>query len=121
MPNNKEHKRRKPNRGLACFSCGGVIIDVSSTTRRLSRFVRDGEPQQLIHAPARCRNKKCGNEWNSRHPIAIEASREADKRKVSIVTVVAGKIKPRLADNEIPEVSTGAFVERVITNARKVG
>ena len=105
MPNKeKDHKRRKPNRGLGCFACGGVVIDVSSTTRRLSRFVRDGEPQQLIHAPARCRNKKCGNEWNSRHPVAIEASREADRKKVAVVTVVAGTIKPHLSESDADQI-----------------
>lgn len=101
----KGHHRRKPNRGLACFDCGGVSIDVSSTTFRLSRFVRDGmeagHSEQLIHAPCRCTNKKCGNEWNSRHPIAIGASREADHRKTATVRVIADQIKPKGWDPEL--------------------
>lgn len=92
-------KRTKPTRGLVCYECTGNDVDVSSAARRLSRKRRgDTESRELLHASCRCRNRKCGNEWNSRHPLALAASREADARRVATVRVVNGQFKTRSAD-----------------------
>lgn len=74
----------KPNTGLMCRTCGTRDLIVSS---QAVRRIREGK--RILMANCRCKN---GHEFQSRHPEAIKASREADKQKVATVTLLDGKI-----------------------------
>jgi phage terminase large subunit-like protein len=62
---------RRVTSPLRCHQCGSEAITVSESAQ-----YRRTEGRRRLHADCRCR--ACKHAWWSRHPVALQRSREAD-------------------------------------------